>query len=114
MEQLDNTRDKWRHTRKMYNRRKIKSTMHEDIYDVIAGNVRARGAILVTQFASATAVAVAAASLAADANFLPVAEGEGQGRKIRKSRDRIEHFPKGKKEGKKKETKKRDERSVPF
>jgi len=42
-----------------------RSTMREDTYDVIAGNVRARGgAILVTQFASATAVAVAAASLA--------------------------------------------------
>ena len=55
-----------------------------------------------TQFASATAVATVAASLAADANFLPMSEqaheGEGQGRKIRKSRDRTEYFPKGRKE----------------
>ena len=67
-----------------------------------------------TQFASATAAATVAASLAADANFLPMPEqareGEGQGRKIRKSRDRTEHFPKGRKEP----TAKRNKRSVPF
>lgn len=58
---------------KMYNRRKVKSTTRKDIYDVIAGSICAwEGAILVTQFASATAAATAAAaSLAADANFLP-------------------------------------------
>ncbi|KYN02218.1 hypothetical protein ALC62_07002, partial [Cyphomyrmex costatus] len=60
------------------------------------------GTILVTQFVSTTAAATVAASLAADANFLSVSEqtreGEGQGRKIRKSRDRTEHFPKGRKE----------------
>lgn len=103
----------------MYNWRKVKSTTRKDIYDVIAGSVRAwEGTILVTQFATATATATAtaAASLAADANFLPVrskrAVGEGQGRKVRKSWDRTEYFSKeGRKEG---SDGKRNERSVPF
>ncbi|KYN18086.1 hypothetical protein ALC57_09594, partial [Trachymyrmex cornetzi] len=74
-----------------------------DFASVPNGSVYAwEGRILVTQFASAIAAATVAASLAADANFLhmseQVREGEGQGRKIRKSRDRTEHFPKGRKE----------------
>lgn len=46
----------------MYNRRKVKLSTRKDIYDVIAGSVRAwEGVILVTQFASPTATAAAAA-----------------------------------------------------